>query len=126
MSYNSRCETCCKCFFNYSTLVIITSIIVGSIGAAYYVSEKRDESVYKPTMCFVKNYTLIKKTCASQNCEQTEFGQECTTTYYSCDETWYTVVYNVSDGREIQSSGFWTNGPGANSVSIQMELETMK
>ncbi len=126
MSHDSRCERYIGCILFLLMLIIIASIIVGSIGAASYVSEKHDESVYKPTMCFVKNYTLVESKCSTQNCQSSGFGQQCTTDYYTCYLVMYTVIYNISDGTEFESTITATDGPGAQSVSMLIESEIMK
>jgi hypothetical protein len=107
-------------------LIIAGSLMVGLIGTAFYVTEKHDENVYKPTMCFVKNYTIIQDTCVRQNCQGVGSGEHCSTEYYTCDTALYTVVYNTSDGREIESSTKATGGPAADSVSTLAEFEIMK
>jgi hypothetical protein len=123
-------EPCINCLISllcFSILAIIASIIVGSIGAGYYVPEKHDETVYKPTMCLVTNYTIVVSNCTRQNCHQVGFNQQCTTESYTCEWAMYTVVYNTSDGREIElDTTTTTGGPGADSVSILAEYETMK
>jgi len=109
-----------RCLFISPVLcfVIFASIIVGSIGAAFYVSEKHSESVYKSTMCFVKSYTTFTDICSEEYCSGAESNTACTTNYYQCTKSRYTVVYHVLDGREIESTIIGADGPGANSVSF--------
>jgi hypothetical protein len=99
--------------FILSVLIIIPSIIFGSIGAWAYVKLKHDQSVYKPTMCFVKNYTITESKCPTESCS---WG--CTTVYEPCYLEIYIVIYNVSNGRELQSTIKTTDGSGPHSVSI--------
>lgn len=108
----------CVIILQVLCVVIVASIIVGSIGAAFYVSDKHSESVYRSTMCFVKSYTTITDTCSDQDCDTTETGTTCTTNYYQCTIPMYTVVYHILDGREIESTIIGADGPGANSVSF--------
>jgi hypothetical protein len=91
-----------------SILIIIASITIGSIGAKTYASIRHDQFIYKPTMCFVENYTIILGRCRR-----------------ACYKELYTIIYNVSNGREIESTTIDTNGPGENSVSAMLESETM-
>jgi hypothetical protein len=97
-------------------VLTIGSGIVGIIGSVKYVSDKHDESVYKPTMCFVKNYTLTEITCSGEDCSSSG-SQSCTTHYYSCNIELYTVLYNVSNNGAIQTTTDASNGPGSSSVS---------
>jgi hypothetical protein len=108
------------------TIIIAGSIVVGSIGAASYVSEKHDENVYKPTMCFVKNYAIVPDTCVWQHCQDVGSDEQCSTQYYTCDTALYTVVYNTLYERQTESSTKATGGPGADSVSALVEFEIMK
>jgi hypothetical protein len=118
MSRESCSSKFWTCICIISSCIIIASIIVGSIGAASYVKEKHDESIYKPTMCFVENYTITDSTCSKQQCNSNGFGQTCTNVYYTCPIELYIVMYNVSDGRQIQSDIKTKDGPGPNSVRI--------
>jgi hypothetical protein len=120
MSRKSCWDTFWGCIWILSFFIIIASIIVGSIGASSYVKEKYDESVYKSTMCFVANYAITTYKCSRQECQA--FNQQCTTVYYTCYLEIYTVIYNVSDGRELQSTIKTTGGPGSQSVSISINL----
>lgn len=108
-------EYCFGCICLLLTGILITSIILGSIGASSYVTDKHGESVYKPTMCLVEKYTIINETCSSSTC----YGLgSCFTNYYSCNTPLYTVGYNVSDGREVESTIKGRDGPGADSVRM--------
>jgi hypothetical protein len=97
----------------------IGSAIVGIIGTANYVSEKRAESTYKETMCFVTNYTVINKTCSSETCSGSGIFRTCRKKYYSCNTESYTVKYNTSNGQTIGSTVNGSAGPGPNSVRIK-------
>ena len=114
-------------FFGSFVLFVcsIGGLIVGIIGAPMYASEKHAESVYRPTMCMVKNYTQIVKVCESESCDSdtgsSSFsgprGRGCTTTYYRCDEHIYTVLYNVSNQGAIETTFIDSNGPKPPTVS---------
>ncbi len=86
------------------------------IGTAVYVTKKRDESVYKPTRCFVKNYTFFGKICTSRSCADSENSQICSKSYYLCNEEFYTAIYNVCNGRTIETVFEASDGPGPDSV----------
>lgn len=118
MSKNSCSTTCQVLTYVLSFCIIIASIVIGSIGAALYVKEKHAESIYKLTMCFVDNYTSVESQCARQVCQSAGFNTQCTTTYYTCYIDTYTVIYNASDGTQLQSITTAENGPGSNSVRI--------
>jgi hypothetical protein len=107
-------------------LIIAGSLMVGLIGTAFYVTEKHDENVYKPTMCFVKNYAIVPDTCVWQHCQDVGSDEQCSTQYYTCDTALYTVVYNTLYERQTESSTKATGGPGADSVSALVEFEIMK
>ena len=112
---------CCVSIKIISFFLIFVSIMIGSIGTAFYVSDKHGELVYKPTMCFVKSYATIIETCSQQNCNRELGTSVCTTDYYPCSKSMYTVAYNVSDGREVISTIISTDGPGADSVSPMID-----
>lgn len=114
-------KTYCVVAMSIFIILLLGSVIVGIIGAVKYVSEKHAESVYKPTMCLVKNYQVNRKTCTTQDCN----GRSCTTRTYSCDEEFYTVRYIVSNGQTIETTFEASDGPGSNSVSTLLEPETM-
>jgi hypothetical protein len=99
-------------------LILIGSIIIGSIGVLHYIKEKHSQSNCKPTMCFVQNYLLVGSKCPTQQCKPTGIIQPCTTVYYTCDLDTYVVIYNVSDGRQIRSTTTAKDGPGSKSVRI--------
>jgi competence protein ComGF len=83
-------------------LTLLSLILIGSIGTVFYAKEKRDQSTYKPTMCFVENYSLVESKCQKQECHS-GFINACQTNYYTCNLNAYTVIYNVSDGRITQT-----------------------
>jgi hypothetical protein len=97
--------------------IFIASIVFGSIGTSYYISEKHNQSIYKPIICFIHSYSLVESQCPTQNCSG-EFIPSCTTIYYTCHLDTYVVIYNVSDGRQIQSTSTAKDGPGPKSVRI--------
>jgi hypothetical protein len=119
ISQESRWKTFWGCILCLSFLIIIASIIVGSIGASSYVQEKHDESIYRSTMCFVTNYTITEYTCPTQTCYSSGYSQQCTTVDSTCYLNIYIVIYNVSDGRELQSTIITRDKPpGPYEVSI--------
>ena len=120
MSKSSDSKSCGGCIVLFLCMIIVASIVVGSIGAAFYVTEKYDESVYKSTMCFVRNYTMVESSCSRQDCYSNGFSQSCATSYYACYILAYTVIYHTTDGRELESTTTATGGPGMQSVSIQL------
>jgi len=96
-------------------LVVVWALVV-IIGPAVYVTKKRDNFFLKPTMCFVKNYTFFGKICTSKPCDGSGNCQTCSKSYCSCNEEFYTVIYNVSNGRAIETPFEASDGPGSNSV----------
>lgn len=97
-------------------LLVTMSAIIGIIGTVLYVSEKNAEATYKPTMCFVTNYTLIQQTCSKRSCTGTGIFRTCKTDYYPCNKQSYRVTYNVSSGDILETTLNATDGPGPNSV----------
>jgi hypothetical protein len=96
MSRESCWNTSWLCILFLLFLIMPTSIIFGSIGVSSYVTEKHDQSVYKSTICFVTNYTITEQQCLIQ----TGFVGGS----YTCYLQIYIVSYNVSNGRELQST----------------------
>ena len=64
MQTRNREEICLPLTLCTTVLLVTMSAIIGIIGTVLYVSEKNAEATYKPTMCFVKNYTIIQQTCS--------------------------------------------------------------
>jgi hypothetical protein len=96
--------------------------LVGIIRTAVYVTKKRDESVYKPKRCSVKNYTFFGKICRSKFCDGSENSQICSKSYCLCNEEFYTVIYNVCNGRTIETAFEASDGPGPDSVGTLVEV----
>ncbi len=43
--------------------ILITAIFVGSISTYNYAQQKQYQSSYKPTACFIKDYSLVQSNC---------------------------------------------------------------
>lgn len=126
MGIKDSCSCWLICAISFLAAVAIALIIVGSTGAVIYASEKHDESVYKPTMCFVKDYERDKNTCSSASCKRIGRRKSCITRYYTCYTEVYTVIYNISDDRTIESTTKGSGRPGKNSVSTLFEFEAIR
>jgi hypothetical protein len=73
-------------------------------------------------MYFVKNYTFFGKICTSKPCDGSGNCQTCSKSYCSCNEEFYTVIYNVSNGRAIETPFEASDGPGSNSVDTLVKV----
>ncbi|CAF1199800.1 unnamed protein product [Adineta ricciae] len=115
---SQKTKSVCLCFGLITSVVILTIFaLIGITGTALYVPAKRDESTYQLTMCFVKGYRLVQKTCSSQSCTGSGATYRCTTSYFSCDQQFYTVSYNISSGTTVETTFEASDGPGSNSVN---------
>jgi len=116
---NTPAQKCAAVTATILIILAIVSAIVAIIGTVGYVSEKRAESTYKGTMCFITNYTLIAKNCSSETCSGYGIFRVCRTTYSPCNTDSYTVKYNTTNGTTIESTVNGSAGPGPNSVRIK-------
>jgi len=112
-------ETCSAVTATILIILAIVSAIVAIIGTVGYVSEKHVESTYKGTMCFITNHTVINKTCSSETCSGFGIFRTCTKKYSPCNTESYTVKYNTSNGKTIESTVNGSAGPGPNAVRIK-------
>ena len=97
---------------------IVASIVVGSIGAAFYATDKRDGLNFKPTMCFVKTFQSSQGTCSRRECTGVYPIRYCSTVYYKCYKDTYTVTYDVPGKGKLETETTATGGPGRKAVSI--------
>jgi low temperature requirement protein LtrA len=81
-----------QCLWIVLCFILMISIVIGSVGTAFYVKEKYNQSIYKPTMCFVQNYSLIESKCPKQECSSSSFSQSCTTVYYISNLDTYVII----------------------------------
>lgn len=88
-------------------------------GSKYLLNRKHTEPTYKRTMCFVKNAIIVTSNCSIQKCQTGEANTHCYTEYYTCYNETYTVIYNTTDGRELESTLTITDEPKAQLVSMR-------
>jgi hypothetical protein len=117
MSYTSNQTSLKVSASSFLWVNLIIWIIIGSTGLSLYISEKHNQSIYKPTVCFVQNYSLVESQCLTEKCSG-GFLSSCTTIDYACDLHTYVIIYNVSDGRQIQLTKREKDGSGSKSVSV--------
>ena len=87
-----------------TSLCILMLTVLGA--TIDYAREKTIESLYRTTMCFVTSFENYKD-CSGGGCVIMRK---------------YEVVYNVSDGRTIESATIESGGPGPNSVRTFIRL----
>jgi hypothetical protein len=107
-------------------ILAIGSAVVAIIGTVGYVSEKRAESTYKGTMCFITNHTVINKTCSRESCAGFGIFHTCTTIYSPCNTESYIVKYNTSNGQTIERTVNGSAGSGPNLVRIKQYHQLRK
>jgi hypothetical protein len=78
--------------------IFIIAIIIGSTSTYNYAQQKQYQSSHKPTACFIKDYSLVQSNCLKKECKL------CRKISYICYLRKYFIVYNVSNGRQIQST----------------------
>lgn len=86
-------DTCHAILKILSVEFAIGCIVMGSIGAAYYVRDKHDETVLKSTLCYITN-TYIDSS------DSTDADGHTTCISYRV----FLVQYNTSDGQKINST----------------------
>jgi hypothetical protein len=122
---SNRClEACTACTIIIFLGTAVVCLCIGIVGTGMYFSERNAESVYKPTSCFVKNYTRIEKKCSKQSCTGSGNRKTCRTKYYSCHEHFYALLYNVATDREIAVFE-GTDGPRPDRMVIVWILRTI-
>ena len=87
-----------------TSLCILMFTVLGA--TIDYAREKNIESLYRTTMCFVTSYENYAD-CSGGVCVLMRK---------------YEIVYNVSDGRTIESTTIESGGPGPNSVRTFTKL----